>query len=145
MTETKSRHSSKNIEEVFQKWSNLKEGRIGRMSHPGNVAFHLPHQIFNPERHIIMTLADFIFVCATRLCRWPVCTTLLFFLFLLTHGVMIPFLNVTHLHAYLENTTPAVSPFLEYHIGSKLTIKITHRVSLYSQIELLINAIWSFA
>jgi hypothetical protein len=46
---------------------------------------------------------------------------------------------------YLENTTPVVSPFLEYHIGSKLTIKITHRVYLYRQIELLINAIGSFA
>jgi orotidine-5'-phosphate decarboxylase len=39
----------------------------------------------------------------------------------------------------------SVSPFLEYHIGSKLTIKITHRVYLYRQIELLINAIGSFA
>jgi hypothetical protein len=43
-------------------------------------------------------------------------TTLLFFLFLLTHGIMISFLNVTRLHAYLVNATPAVSPFLEYHI-----------------------------
>ena len=29
--------------------SQYQKGRIGRMSHPGNVAFHVPHQIFNPE------------------------------------------------------------------------------------------------